>query len=130
MIDVIEDFASRQLGGGVLTVTRTGVPAVPYDADGYPAATTTSTLTIIAQVVPTSGRALQILADQGITSDTRTLRTASRVFSRDDNHAPDLIAGVDLDDDGITWAVINWKLHTAPDGDRFYEVIVARGALK
>lgn len=130
MIEVFESFAARQPGQGLLTVTRTTEPSPSYDSDGYKVAGTTSTIPIIAQVYPTNGRDLKILADQGITSESRALLTATKLFTRDNGFAPDQVAGVDLDDDGVPWIVCNWQQYTAPDSDVFYRVLVARQALK
>ncbi len=132
MISVIESFAERQTGLGLLTVTRatTAVPA--YDADGYPVTPTpvtpfTSTPT---QVSPVGGRELQILIDQGITSESRMLLTATQLYTRDATREPDQLTGTDLDGDGVPWTVHNVMRYTCPDGDVFYRVLVARGALK
>lgn len=131
MIDVFESFATRQEGRGALVVTRRVTPTDAYTDDGYQVTPTgISTFPIIAQVTPTSGRNLQILADQGITSESRTLWTSAKLTARDDGLEPDTLTGVDLDGDGVLWTVFNWKRFTAPDGDVFYQVIVARGALK
>lgn len=129
MINVFEDFASRQPGGGALTVTRRALAVPAYDAQGYqlPVASS-STITIVAQVTPTSGRNLQVLADQGITAESHTLWTATKLLTRDSGHPPDTVTGVDLD--GDTWTACNWKQFHAPDGDVFYQVVVVRGALE
>jgi hypothetical protein len=130
MINVIESFAARQPGGGALTVTRraTGSPAY---ANGYPAADgSPTTISIIAHVVPTGGRDLKILADQGITSESRTLRTSTKLIPRNATTEPDRVTGVDLDTDtdGGSWVVQNAAKHVAPDGDVFYVCVVTRDA--
>lgn len=131
MIDVFESFAARQRGGGALTVNR-GTTAVPaYDSDGYAVAPTPVTpFLIIAQVSPTDGRGLKILADQGITGESRMLLTSTQLIPRDNTHEPDRLTGVDLGGDGVPWIVHNVMEYCAPDSDIFYRVLVARGELK
>lgn len=127
MINVFEDFASRQPGGGAITIRRraTGTPA--YTA-GYPTPDGAFVeIPIIAQVSPTDGRGLKILADQGITSESQMLLTATKMFSRTKTAEPDQVIGFDLDDGDMSlWTVYNVMTYTAPDTDRFYKVIVAR----
>jgi hypothetical protein len=127
MIRVIESFAARQTGGGILTVTRT-VTANPAYVDGYPVAdaSVTTLTTTPTQVSPVDGRGLKILADQGITSESRMLLTATPLFSRSDTTEPDFLTGVDLDNDGAQWRVINVMNYTCPDAEVFYKAIVAR----
>lgn len=130
MIDVFESFAARQTGGGALTVTRATTPDPAY-VNGYPVdPTAVTTIPIIAQVSPTDGRALKVLADQGITGESRMLLTATPVIPRSRATEGDRVAGVDLADDTgdstVPWVVINAQTYTAPDGDVFYRVIVVR----
>lgn len=128
MIRVIESFAGRQVGGGILTVTR-AVTASPAYVDGYVADSTTVSLTTSpTQVSPVDGRGLKILADQGITSESRMLLTATLLVSRTDTTEPDFLTGIDLDNDGAQWRVINVMSYTCPDAEVFYKAIVARDA--
>lgn len=129
MIDVIEDFASRQVGGGVLIVTRR-VTADPAYVNGYPvAAASTSVFTIIAQVVPSSGRDLKILADQQIVGESRSLLTATKLIPRDKTREGDRLTGVDLaTEDGSDFVVIKAEKFTAADSEVHYHVIVAKDA--
>ncbi len=130
MIGVIESFAERQPGGGVLTVTRT-TAASPAYVNGYPVApASTSTFAIIAQVVPVSGRDLRVLADQAIVTESRSLLTGTEIIGLNKTKDPDRLTGVDLDplDDGAVWVVIKSEHFDAPDGERHYHAIVAKDA--
>ena len=132
MIHIFEDFASKQPGGGALTVTR-AVTAVPAYVNGYPAAhASTSTIPIIAQVSPANDRDLRVLADQGITSQALSLLTSTPLIPRDGTREPDRLAGTDLDlqtdASGTAWVVVSVRKHFAPDADVFYRALVARDA--
>ncbi len=130
MIGVIEDFASRQVGGGALAVTR-AVTANPAYVNGYPAAdASTSTFTIIAQVVPANGRDIKILQDQAIVGESRSLLTATALTPRDKTHEGDRLTGVDLDptSDGSVWVCVFSEHFTAPDGETHYHALVAKDA--
>lgn len=129
MIDVIESFAARQTGAGILTITR-ATTANPAYVNGYPVAdSATSTITTSpTQVSPVDGRGLKVLADQGITGESRMLLTATPLFSRSSTTEPDRLTGTDLGGDALPWIVINVLSYTCPDGDVFYKAIVARDA--
>lgn len=130
MIGVIESFAQRQPGGGVLTVSRTTAAAPAY-VNGYPVApASTSTFAIVAQVVPVSGRDLRVLTDQAIVTESRSLLTGTELVGLNKTKDPDKLTGVDLDpaDDGAVWVVIKSEHFDAPDGERHYHAIVAKDA--
>ncbi len=130
MIDVIEDFASRQPGAGALTVTRTVPATPPYDSHGRRVAGSASTLPIIALVTPTEGRDLKIIIDQRITVEVRVLLTATKLSSGEPGLAPDTLVGTDLDGDGVPWTCFHWERFPSPDGDIFYRCLVARKLLQ
>ena len=88
MINVIESFAYRQVGGGALTVTRTVVAAGAYDSHGRALAGTTSTLPIVALVTPTEGRDLKIITDAAITEEVRVLLTGTPLKTREPASRP------------------------------------------
>lgn len=130
MIDVIESFAERQPGGGILTVTRK-VTASPAYVNGYPVtAASMSTFTVVAQVVPVSARDMRTLADQQTVGEMRSLLSGTALIARDKTREPDRLTGVDLDpiDDGSVWIVIKSEHFDAPDGERHYHAIVAKDA--
>ncbi len=130
MSGVVESFATRQPGGGILTVRRTVAPEPPYDANGYALTGSSSTFTVIGHVSPASGRDLKILADQGITSETRAINTITPLFTQSDAVEPDQLTGVTLGGASVPWVVVNWTECHEADGDLFYHVLVARKALK
>lgn len=131
MIEIIDDFASRQPGGGALTVTRTqNAVSGTYDSQGRKVAGTTTTIPIIALVVPTNGRDLTVKADHQVTSEIRALLTTTALRTRDDGFAPDTLVGTDLDGDGVPWTVFHWEIWPSPAGETFYRALVARGRLE
>lgn len=131
MIDVIESFAVRQPGAGALTVTRTTPANPPYDAHGRKVAPSTATLPIVALVIPTNGRDLQIKVDCRITTDIRALLTATKLSAAEAGPpalAPDTLTGVDLDAE--VWTVFHIEKWPSPDGDTFYRTLVAKRSLQ
>lgn len=128
MIDVIEDFAARQPGQGKLVVTRASTTAPAYDPHGYPIdPSPVTTLRIVGQVCVVDGRGLRVLADQGITGESRMILTATPLTTRDKTREPDRVTGCDLDNE--TWVVINTQTFFTPDSEVFYKVVVARDTL-
>lgn len=118
--DVVDYFSTESFDpNGAYLVTR--VPARAYDTNGrLLPASGTITFPITGGIQPTTGRDLDILAEAGVTSESRKIFTNTQLQSRVPGREPDK-----LTIDGEFWTVYNCVRWQGFD-ETIYECLIAR----
>lgn len=103
--DVIAKFATANGGSGTYTVRRTAAGSYVL---GRHVAGSETTFPIVAVVVPMGGRLLDAPATGEETSETMQLATTTRLVTRQESNAPDIVIIKNDAGDDEEWLCTKW----------------------